>query len=140
MRATSISITEVEQVTHELARELMHWEEPIPDFASRFPNKLEACLSMPFQRFSGKQLYEGLIGKASVLFYLMVKNHPFQNGNKRIAMTTMLYFLMKNGKWLRVDQQELYNFAKWVAESNPKLKDETIKAIEKFIQTYLVNA
>ncbi len=95
---------------------------------------------MPFQRFSGKQLYEGLIGKASVLFYLMVKNHPFQNGNKRIAMTTMLYFLMKNGKWLRVDQQELYNFAKWVAESNPKLKDETIKAIEKFIQTYLVNA
>ena len=53
-------------------------------------------------------------------------------------MTTLLYFLSKNKKWLRVDNQELYNFAKWVAESNPKLKEETVKAIEKFVQTYLV--
>jgi hypothetical protein len=39
---------------------------------------------------------------------------------------------------LHVDNQELYNFAKWVAASNPKLKDETVKAAEKFIKTYLV--
>jgi death-on-curing family protein len=139
MKTVSLTIAEVEYVAHRLAQELLSWHEPIPDFDSRFPGKLEGCLATPFQRFSRTQLYEGVVGKASILFYLMVKNHPFQNGNKRIAMTTVLYFLRKNGKWLRVDQHELYNFAKWVAESNPKLKDETVKAIEKFIKTYLVN-
>ena len=73
------------------------------------------------------------------MFYLMVKNHPFQNGNKRIAMTALFYFLYKNKKWLRVDNQELYNFAKWVAESNAKLKEETIAAIRKFLGTYMEN-
>ncbi len=93
---------------------------------------------MPFQQYASKQLYPGLLRKAATLFYLMIKNHPFQNGNKRIAMTTALYFLYVNGKWLRVDNQELYNFAKWVAESNPKLKDETVAAIETFFKSYLV--
>lgn len=58
----------------------------------------------------------------------------------RIAMTTLFYFLYKNKKWMKVDNQELYNFAKWVAESNPKLKDETILAINKFIKTYVVSS
>src|SRR3989338_6179664 len=121
MRA--ISITEVEYVAHRLAQETMGWDEPIPDFDSRFPRILESCLAVPFQSFGRRKLYKGLIGKASTLFYLMIKNHPFQNGNKRIAVTTLLYFLYKNKKWLEVDNQELYNFAKWVAESNAKLKN-----------------
>ena len=62
----------------------------------------------------------------------MVKNHPFRNGNKRVAMTTLFYFLYKHKKWLKVDNQELYNFARWVAESNPRLKAETIAAVRKF--------
>ncbi|QQG42451.1 MAG: Fic family protein [Candidatus Giovannonibacteria bacterium] len=44
---------------------------------------LESCLATPFHSFGGKSAYKGLIGKASMLFYLLVKNHPFQNGNKR---------------------------------------------------------
>jgi len=55
-------------------------------------------------------------------------------------MTTLFYFLYKNKKWLKVDNQELYNFSRWVAESNAKLKAETVKAIEKFISTYLVDS
>ncbi|OGF62040.1 hypothetical protein A2926_01610 [Candidatus Giovannonibacteria bacterium RIFCSPLOWO2_01_FULL_44_40] len=134
-----ISIVEVEYVAYSLAKELMSWNEPIPDFGSRFPNILESCLAAPFHTFGGKNLYKGLIQRASALFYLMIKNHPFQNGNKRIAMTALFYFLHKNKKWLKVDNQELYNFAKWVAASNPKLKAETLLAIQKFIKTYLVN-
>ena len=134
-----ITITEVEYVAYRLAKETMDWQEPIPDFGSRFPNILEGCLITPFQTFDNKNLYQGLIAKAAVLFYLMIKNHPFQNGNKRIAMATLFYILYKNKKWLQVDNQELYNFAKWVAESNAKLKAETVKAIEKFIKTYLVD-
>ena len=132
-----ITITEIEYVAHALAHELMKWDEPIPDFESRFPHILESCLRVPFQTFGGKKLYKGLNEKAAVLFYLMIKNHPFQNGNKRIAMTALFYFLYKNKKWLRVDNQELYNFAKWVAASNPKLKTETVAATQKFIKTYL---
>jgi len=71
--------------------------------------------------------------------YLMIKNHPFQNGNKRIAMTTLFVFLYKNKKWLKVNTQELYNFTVWIAQSHPKFKDETVKAIEKFLKTYIVN-
>lgn len=138
MKIKKLSLTEVEYVTHYLAKKFMEWNEPIPDFSTRFLNILESCLKTPFFSFGGKNAYKGITGKAATFFYLMVKNHPFQNGNKRIAMTTLLYFLYKNKKWLKVDNQELYNFAKWVAESNPKLKSETILAIEKFIKTYMV--
>ena len=135
----SLTVVEVEYVAYSLAREMMTWDEPIPDFGTRRLNLLEGCLMAPFQSFSGQKLYKGLIGKAAILFYLMIKNHPFQNGNKRIAMTATLYFLYRNKKWLKVDNQELYNFAKWVAESNPKLKEETVLATEKFIKTYLID-
>ena len=54
-------------------------------------------------------------------------------------MTTLLYFLFQNKKWLKVDTQELYNFARWVAESNSKLKDDTVRAIETFLTTYLTD-
>ncbi len=131
-----ITLPEVEYLAYSLAKELMSWDEPIPEFASRFPNMLESCLATPFQMFGGKQLYRGLIGKASMLFYLMIKNHPFKNGNKRIAVTTLIVFLHRNKQWLQVDPVELYRFAKWVAESDPMFKDQTISSIEKFIQIY----
>lgn len=133
-----LTIAEIEYIAYDLAKKTMNWDEPIPDFITRYPNKLESCLIIPFQSFGGKKFYKGFIKKSAILFYLMVKNHPFQNGNKRIAMTTLFYFLYVNKKWLRVDNQELYNFAKWVAESNPKLKEETVSAIGKFIKTYII--
>ncbi|MDD8031629.1 MAG: type II toxin-antitoxin system death-on-curing family toxin [Acidobacteriota bacterium] len=135
----TINVLEVEYIAHRLAREMLSFDEPIPDFSSRFPNILESCLAVPFQSFSRKPLYPGLISKASILFYLLIKNHPFQNGNKRIAITTLFVFLYKNKKWIRVDTQELYNFAVWVAQSPSKVKDETVRAIEKFLKTYLVS-
>jgi death on curing protein len=133
-----ISVAEVQYIAHRLAAELLQWDEPIPAFETRFPNVLESCLATPFQMFGGKQLYPGLVKKAAMLFYLIVKNRPFQNGNKRIAMTTMLLFLLNNGKWLRVVDYRLYKFTIWVAESDPLLRDSVIDAAEKFISTYLV--
>ena len=134
-----ITLAEVKYIAFRLAKELLEFNEPIPDFSTRFPNILESCLAVPFQKFTRKDVYKGLIAKASILFYLLIKNHPFQNGNKRIAMTTLFYFLHKNKKWLRVDNQELYNFAVWVAESNPKLKKDTVQAVETFLNNYLID-
>jgi len=133
----NISIAEVEYIAFRLGKELP-FEEHIPNFSTRFPNILESCLATPFQSFSRKSLYPTLISKASMLFYLMVKNHPFQNGNKRIAMTSLLVFLFMNNKWIEVDLQEMLNFARWVAESPSRLKNEVVKAIEKFLKLYIV--
>jgi len=134
----TITIQEVEYIALKLAREKFSFDEPIPDFSTRFPNALESCLAVPFQRFSGKSLYPTLVSKAAILFYLLIKNHPFQNGNKRIAMTTLFVFLYRNGKWLRVDTQELYNFTVWVAQSPRTVKEETVSATEKFLKTHLI--
>ena len=133
----AITVKEVEYIAFKLAQEIMSFNEPIPDFSTRFPNILESCLATPFQSFMGKTPYSGLVSKAGILFYLMTKNHPFQNGNKRIAMTTLFVFLYKNGKWIDVDTKELYNFTMWIAQSPPKTKDETIRAIEKFLSSYI---
>jgi death-on-curing family protein len=134
-----VTVREVEYIAFRLAQDMLGFDEPIPDFSSRFPNILESCLAVPFQRFSKKSLYPTLVSKAAMLFYLLIKNHPFQNGNKRIAMTTLLVFLYRNKKWIKVDTQELYNFTVWVAQSPRTVKEETIMAIEKFVKTHLVN-
>lgn len=134
-----ITIKEVEYLAFRLAKEHLSFNEPIPDFSTRFPNNLESCLITPFQKFSGKSLYPSLVSKASNLFYLIIKNHPFQNGNKRIAITTLLVFLHKNGKWLKINNQSFYNFTVWVAQSPAELKEEVVTGIEKFIQSHLAN-
>jgi len=139
MRIYKLTVKDVEYVAFCLAKETMGWSEPIPDFSTCYTNALERCIEQPYQSFGGGQLYPGLLRKASILFYLMIKNHPFQNGNKRIAMTTLLYFLYMNKKWIKVDNQELYNFAKWVAESNPKLKKSTLDAVETFLKFYILD-
>jgi len=135
-----ITVKEVEFVAYRLAREHISFNEPIPDFSTRLPNVLESCLVTPFMKFSGKSLYPSVSAKASILFYLLIKNHPFQNGNKRIALTTLFMFLMvKHRKWLISDERELYNFTVWVAQSPAELKDEVVMGIEKFIKSHLVN-
>ncbi|MFA5810913.1 MAG: type II toxin-antitoxin system death-on-curing family toxin [bacterium] len=132
-----LSVKEIEEIAFELARETMSWDEPIPDFNTRFPERLESCLATPFQTFDKKHLYRGLTEKAAVLFYLMIKNHPFTNGNKRIAVTTLLVFLALNGKWILVTDQELYNFAVWVASSPPQLMSKTVEAVREFVEKNL---
>jgi death-on-curing protein len=132
-----VTVKEVEHITFKMAQELLSFNEPIPDFSTRTPNILESCLATPFQTFGGRFLYPGFLTRASMLFYFMIKNHPFENGNKRIAITTLFTFLFANNKWLIADIQELYNFTVWVAQSPPQFKDEVVKAIEKFSKTYV---
>lgn len=138
MAYKTLNVADIEFMAHSLARETMTWSEPIPDFSTRYSDALERCIEAPFQSFGGRQLYPSLLKKAAILFYLMIKNHPFQNGNKRIAMTTLFLFLYNNKKWLKVDTRELYNFAKWVAESNAKLSEATVSAVETFLESYII--
>jgi death-on-curing protein len=133
-----ITNADVEHIAFNLAREMLTFDETIPDYSTRFPNVLESCLLTPFQKFSGKSLYPSLVKKAAILLYLMIKNHPFQNGSERIALTTVFVFLYMNGKWVEVDEQTLYNFTVWIAQSPAELKDVVVLGIEEFIKKYLV--
>lgn len=134
-----LTIEQVRYLAHRLAQEKLQWDEPIPDFNTRFLGKLESCLKTPFQSFGKKFFYPKFEDKAAVLFYLMIKNHPFQNGNKRIAVTSLLTFLHINKKWLRIHPDDLYQLAVWVAESRPIAKDGTLIAIRDLIHKHRVN-
>lgn len=135
MRPLPVTIAEVEYTAFSLAEKLMTWDEPIPEFGSRFPGVLESCLAVPFASFGKKDLYRGLANKSSILFYLLIKNHPFRNGNKRIAVMCLLYFLYKNGKWIYISNERLYRFAKHIAGSRPHKRIMIIKHIEAFLTT-----
>ena|SRR3989344_2846377 len=132
-----VTLAQVQTIAHHLAQELMEWGEPIPAFHTRYPDRLESCLKSPFQRFGGKSLYRGLIGKGAAIFYFMIKDHPFQNGNKRVAIMTLLYFLYKNGWWLEVSNDIFYEFAYSVADSEPNDKEKEFRKIRIFIRRYL---
>ncbi len=135
----NLTVKDVEFIAHRVAKEVLKYNEPIPDFSTRYPGRLESCLAVPFQTFFKKNLYSGITNKAAVLFYLLIKNHPFQNGNKRIAITSLMVFLYKNKKWLRADIQELYNFTIWVAQSPAELKEEVVNAAAVFIKRHMEN-
>ncbi len=134
-----LTIAEVEQIAYQLAQETMEFDEHIPAFSTRFPNRLESCINVPFQTFGDKDMYSTLIQKAAILFYVMIKNYPFQNGNKRIAVTTLLVFLLMNHKWLSVNPHDLYEFAEWVAKSDRELKRGVVHTVEDFLKKYLTS-
>ena len=69
---------------------------------------LESCLAQPRMTFDGRDLYPSLNEKAAALCFSIVTNHPFVDGNKRVAHLSMECFLVLNGYELiaDVDSQE----------------------------------
>ncbi len=58
---------------------------------------LESAVSAPQATMMGEPLISGLIEIAAAYFYYLCSNHPFIDGNKRIALATCLVFLSENG-------------------------------------------
>lgn len=119
--------------------ELMDYDEPIPPFATRYQGRLESCLLLPFQTFDGRPLYRTLVRKAAVLFYGVIKDHPFINGNKRMAVTLTLVFFFQNNKWLDTSPRELYEMARAVATSKPENRDKVVNLLVKYFNISLVD-
>ena len=99
---------------------------------------LKAIIGNVYQSFSGQDIYNSIEEKAANLLYLVVKNHVFIDGNKRIAATLFIYFLKfygilynENGKV--IDNHTLTALTLLVAESNPKEKDVMIDLIMNFL-------
>ena len=107
-------------------------------FALERDNGLKAIIGNIYQTFNGKDVYESIEEKASNFLYMIVKNHVFIDGNKRIAATLFIYFLnfykilYKNNK-LIIDNKTLTALTLLIAESNPKEKEVLINLIMHFL-------
>src|SRR3989344_268172 len=133
-----LTLEDVEQVCFEYAKTHLANVEPIPPFESRFSGKLESALGAPQQTYDAHLLYPTLPRQAAILFYEMIKLHPFQNGNKRIATVTLMVFLALNMQWLQTDWRELYDEAIIVASSRVENRDGVLRLLEEFIRNKIV--
>jgi death on curing protein len=133
-----VYIEEVEFTVFRLVEQYAEWNEPIPAFYERNPGLLESCLEQPFQAVFGQELYPELLGKAAILFYLMIKNHPFKNGNKRLAIFTLNLFLNKNLFYLAMEPMDLYNLAIEVASSRAEDKDAYTEKVREKLSKSLI--
>lgn len=61
---------------------------------------LEAAVALPRQRFGGAYLHDGLPAMAAAYLFHLAANHPFLDGNKRVAALSALVFLDANGTTL----------------------------------------
>ena len=101
-------------------------------------NGLESIINNIYQSFSGKDLYYSIEEKAANFLYLIIKNHTFIDGNKRIAATLFIYFLdfnnilYKNNKQL-IDNNTLVAVTLLIAQSNPKEKNILIDLVMNFL-------
>ena len=80
---------------------------------------LESALAQPRQGFGGEYFYPSLSDKAAALIWSITKNHPFNDGNKRAALTTAITFLAFNGYLLLTGQSEAVDMCLDVAKSKP---------------------
>ena len=109
-------------------------------FALEKSNGLKSIINDIYQTFDGNFLYESVEEKAANFLYLIIKNHIFIDGNKRIAAVLFIYFLdyyellYKNKKEV-IDNNTLVAVTLLIAKSNPKEKELMIDLIINFIGT-----
>ena len=82
---------------------------------------LESAVARPQATFEGSDSYPDLLQKAAALMESLARNHPFVDGNKRVAITTTALFLRQNGRYLRTTNAELERFTLMVVEERPSL-------------------
>ena len=90
--------------------------------------KVEGILAAVYQDVFGGEVYPSLEEKAAHLLYLMIKDHPFADGCKRIAASLFLEFLDRNNALFRdgektISDGALVAITLMIAESNPEEKD-----------------
>ena len=109
-------------------------------FALERDKGLKAIIGNIFQSFDKKDLYPTTEEKAANFLYLIIKNHVFIDGNKRIAATLFIYFLeYYNLLYINerqvIDNNTLVAITLLIAQSNPKEKEILIDLIMNFLKT-----
>jgi len=128
------------KVITEIKRELAKKGEASELFGNERDGSFEGIVKGIYQTFGSKELYTTLEIKAAHLLYLIIKDHPFSDGNKRSASFLFVYFLHKNNALYReygekkIDDNALIALVLLLAESNPKEKDVMIALITQLLK------
>jgi death-on-curing family protein len=134
----------MEKMCHPIAVTLFDSrQEPMTHFGKHDRGLLESALNNPRQTFGGKDLYPTLSKKAAILYYSLIKNHPFENGNKRTATAALLVFLHINNRWVsgtgQGTEDYLVELAKRVAASEgDSQRKNFLEEIENWIDKNIV--
>ncbi len=108
-------------------------------FALEKNKGLESIIGNIYQTFGGEDVYKSIEEKSANFLYLVVKNHVFADGNKRIAATLFIYFLNYYGILYKdknqvIDNNTLTALTLLIAESNPKEKEILISLVMNFLE------
>src|SRR3989344_1857808 len=131
---------EVKKVIATLKNDLIDKKEAGDLFGQEYEGKLQGIIGNIYQTFGGKELYPSLEEKAAHLLYLIIKDHPLADGNKRTGSFLFVYFLDKNNFLYRgsgekkINDNALVALALLIAISNPKDKEVMIKIITNLLQ------
>ncbi len=128
-KSIAVDAKELEQDIAKLKAELMAKKEATAIFATeKNQGTLEGILGNVFQSAFGEDVYPSLEEKAAHLLYFIVKNHPFNDGNKRSGAFAFIWFLRKSGLQFldRISPETLASLTILIAESNPKEKDKMV--------------
>lgn len=98
-----------------------------------------SSISVINQSFGGQDLYPSVQEKAANLLYLIIKNHSFLDGNKRIGCSLFLYYLDRNrllfrGLDKRIADSTLVAVALMIAESRPEEKESMVSLVMNFLE------
>lgn len=108
-------------------------------FANEKDGSFKSSIGQIYQTFGGEELYPSVEEKAAMLLYLVVKNHSFSDGNKRIAAMLFLWFMEKNGILYsaegrkRIADNTLVALTLMIAESRSEEKDVMVKVVVNLI-------
>ena len=108
-------------------------------FANEKDDSFKSSIGQIYQTFGGEDLYPSVEEKAAMLLYLVVKNHSFSDGNKRIAAMLFLWFMEKNGILYgedghkRIADNTLVALTLMIAESRTEEKDVMVKVVVNLI-------
>lgn len=108
-------------------------------FANEKDDSFKSSIGQIYQTFGGEELYPSVEEKAAMLLYLVVKNHSFSDGNKRIAAMLFLWFLNNNHVLYakdghkRIADNTLVALTLMIAESRTEEKDVMVKVVVNLI-------
>ena len=108
-------------------------------FANEKDDSFKSSIGQIYQTFGGEELYPSVEEKAAMLLYLVVKNHSFSDGNKRIAAMLFLWFMEKNGILYgedgrkRIADNTLVALTLMIAESRTEEKDVMVKVVVNLV-------
>ncbi len=119
------TITICRQLLFPFIREEMVAFEPAPkyEYEQRGLDKLESAFAL-----MQNEHYEGVMSKAAYLFCSVIDSHPFSNGNKRLAVSVLTYFLLTNG--IRISAPSMEAVHQELKRLFPKVKWESVEAFK----------